>query len=133
MEVAIVCCHHNHVNDMSVFQDTRSELKTCSEELQHLSEENSSLIRQLSETRQQVSALETLNFSLEEQLMETAGGGAEGGEGEGNGERKRKRGYTLSLLENGLAEKDKVLVLCVECTCVVSFHQVWTVRKCACK
>jgi len=95
---------------MSAFQDTRSELKTCSEELQHLSEENASLVRQLSETRQQVSVLETLNFSLEEQLMETASGGGEGGEGGGSGERRRKRGYTLSLLENGLAEKDKVLV-----------------------
>ena len=89
-------------------QDARSELKTCSAELQRLADENSSLVRQLIETRQQVSSLETLNFSLEEQLMEMSAASGEGGEGGGEGGGRRKRGYTRILLESEIAEKDKV-------------------------
>ena len=86
-------------------QDARSELKTCSAELQRLTDENASLVRQLIETRQQVSSLETANFSLEEQLMEMSAASGEGGR-EGGG--RRKRGYTRILLESEIAEKDKV-------------------------
>ena len=90
------------------YQDARSELKTCSAELQRLTDENASLVRQLIETRQQVSSLETLNFSLEEQLMEMSAASGEGGEGGGEGGGRRKRGYTRILLESEVAEKDKV-------------------------